>query len=60
MLRRLISDEGIRADHIHVEVSDGRLTLTGHVREKSQRVRAAEDVSSITGVTGVENHIQVE
>ena len=59
-LRRLISDDSVRADHIHVEVSDGRLTLTGHVTDETQRVRAAQDVSGITGVSGVENRIRVE
>jgi osmotically-inducible protein OsmY len=58
-LKRLIADDGVRSDHIHVQVCDGWLTLTGHVREDSQRVRAEEDLAGITGVTGVTNRIEL-
>ncbi len=57
-LRALISDDRIRAEHIHVAVSRGRLTLTGHVTEESQRAYAAEDVLRISGVAEVTNRIE--
>ena len=58
-LRRLNSHPRVRAGHIHVAVSDGRVTLTGYVRDTSQRRRAADDVARLDGVAEVADRIEV-
>jgi osmotically-inducible protein OsmY len=52
-LRRLTSDPTFRNDDIDVEVSDGRITLTGRVRDDSSIASAAEAVEGVEGVAGV-------
>ena len=56
---RLTSDPRIRSTHIHVEVSHGRLTLTGYVRHEAESAAAAEDVASLSGVLEVTNRIAI-
>jgi osmotically-inducible protein OsmY len=58
-LQRLSSDPRIRSRHIHVKVSHGHLTLTGYVREDSERAAAREDVASLPGVTEVTDRIDM-
>jgi osmotically-inducible protein OsmY/nucleotide-binding universal stress UspA family protein len=58
-LQQLADDPRVRADRIHVKVSRGRVTLTGYVRQASQRSRAGEDVASVHGVVQVANEIEV-
>jgi osmotically-inducible protein OsmY len=58
-LQRLTADARIHSEHIDVNVSDGRLTLTGHVTEESQSACAAEDVAGISGVADVTNLIKI-
>lgn len=52
-LQRLSRDARIRAEHIHVSVSRGRVTLSGYVSRQSQGAAAAEDVAGLAGVMGV-------
>jgi osmotically-inducible protein OsmY len=58
-LQRLSSDPRVRADHVHVKVSHGRVTLTGHVRHSSERAAAKDDVARLTGVIAVTDEIDV-
>ena len=57
--RRVISDSRIRSNHIHVKVSHGWVTLMGYVRDESERAAAVEDVTTLTGVLGVFDRIEV-
>jgi osmotically-inducible protein OsmY len=58
-LQRLVSNSRIHADAIHVNVSQGRVILTGHARHQSQRAAAEQEVASLTGVLEVINRIEV-
>jgi osmotically-inducible protein OsmY len=58
-IQRLLSDRRIRSTHIHVKVSHGHLTLTGYVREDSERAAAREDVASLPGVIEVTDRIEL-
>jgi osmotically-inducible protein OsmY len=58
-IQRLLSDRRIRSTHIHVKVSHGHLTLTGYVREDSERAAAREDVTSLPGVIEVTDRIEL-
>ena len=57
--QRVISDSRIRSNHIHVKVSHGWVTLMGYVRNESERAAAVEDVTTLTGVLGVFDRIEV-
>ena len=58
-MQRVIDDQRIRSDHVHVKVLHGRLTLTGYVRHESERVAAVEDATSVPGVRGITDEIEV-
>jgi osmotically-inducible protein OsmY len=58
-MQRVCSDHRVHADHVHVEVSQRRVTLTGYVRHRSERAAAVEDVTSVDGVIAVTNQIEV-
>jgi osmotically-inducible protein OsmY len=58
-LQRLADDAQIHAERIHVDVSHGRVTLGGYVRDETQRARAAADVGELAAVTDVVNRIDV-
>jgi osmotically-inducible protein OsmY len=58
-LQKLTDDSRIRSTHIHVKVSRGRVTLTGYVREESERDAAVDDVAALTGVLGVSDRIEI-
>ena len=58
-LQRLTADSRVHAEHLHVAVSHGQLTLTGDARHQSQRAAAEEDVAVVPGVLGVSNQIEV-
>jgi osmotically-inducible protein OsmY len=53
-------DTRIWADDVRVEVSHGWVTLTRHVRQRSQRAAAVEDVASLGGVVGVTDDVKIE
>ena len=59
VLERLTADARIRSTHIHVKVAHGHVTLTGYVRETSERAAAAEDVAKLSGAAQVTNRIEV-
>jgi osmotically-inducible protein OsmY len=52
-------DGQIHAEHIHVKVSRGRITLTGYVRDDAQRALAAADMADLAAVSDVPNRIDV-
>ena len=58
-LQRLSADSSIHAEHLHVEVSDGQLTLTGRVRHQAQRAAAEDQIATVRGVLDVVNQIEV-
>lgn len=58
-MQQLNWDSRIRSDHLHVNVLLGRVTLTGYVREESERAAATEDVARLTGVVGITNQVEV-
>jgi osmotically-inducible protein OsmY len=58
-VQRLTWDSRIRSTHIHATVSHGRVTLTGHVSHASERDAAEEDVTTLDGVVGVTNKIEI-
>ena len=57
--QHVIWDSRIRSNHIHVKVSHGWVTLTGYVRDESERAAALEDATTLTGVRGVIDRIEV-
>ena len=59
VMQRVVDDQRIRSNHIHVKVSHGRVTLAGYVRHESERAAAGEDATSVTGVRGVTDKIEV-
>lgn len=58
-MQRVIDDQRIRSNHIHVKVSHGCVTLTGYVRHESERDAAVEDATNVTGVNGVIDKLEV-
>ena len=57
--QQVINDSRIHSNHVHVKVSRGWVTLTGYVREESERAAAVEDVTTLSGVLGVIDRIEV-
>jgi osmotically-inducible protein OsmY len=58
-LQRLGSDPRVHADHVHVNVSHGRVTRTGYVRHRSERSAAVDDLANVSGVLNVTDPIEV-
>ncbi len=58
-LNQLASDPRIHAEHVHVRVWHGHLTLKGHVRRESERSAAVEDVQDLSGVVEITNRIEI-
>ncbi|MGP0053679.1 MAG: BON domain-containing protein [Solirubrobacteraceae bacterium] len=58
-LQQLNSDPRIHADHVHVKVAHGHLTLAGFVTQQSQSAAALEDAANLTGVVDVTNRIEI-
>jgi osmotically-inducible protein OsmY len=59
VLEQLSSDPSVHAEHLHVKVSHGRVTLTGYVRHVSERVGAVEIARNTSGVVAVSDEIRV-
>jgi len=57
--RQVINDSRIHSNHVHVKVSRGWVTLTGYVRDESERAATVEDVTTLGGVLGVIDRIEV-
>jgi osmotically-inducible protein OsmY len=58
-LQLLNSDSRIRSRHVHVKVSEGRVTLSGYVRDELERDAAVEDATGLTGVIAVTDKIEL-
>jgi osmotically-inducible protein OsmY len=58
-LQTLMSDVEVPSDSIHVEVREGRVTLTGDVDEQRESDAAYEDVARLDGVVDITNEIRV-
>jgi osmotically-inducible protein OsmY len=58
-LQALMSDGEVPIDQINVTVADAWLTLTGRVRRQSESNAAFEVVSTVPGVGGITNKIEV-
>ncbi|MDQ2657664.1 MAG: BON domain-containing protein [Bacteroidota bacterium] len=56
---RLSDDPFIDASDIDVSVSNGEVSLTGHVDHRSTKRRAEDIAESVSGVKNVENRIRV-
>lgn len=57
--QQVINDCRIRSNHVHVKVSHGWVTLTGNVRDESERAAAVDDVTPLAGVRAVIDRIEV-
>ncbi len=55
----LLTSEGLAATHVHVDTTDGRVTLHGSVPTAADRTRAEETAAKTEGVTKVRNLLQV-
>ncbi|MBB5191899.1 hyperosmotically inducible protein [Silvimonas terrae] len=55
----LSKDATLRTFNLGVRESSGNVTLFGSVQEQGQADKAAEIAKSVSGVTGVTNHINV-
>ena len=56
---QLAADEGLSSSDIHVDTSNGVVTLSGTVTSKALRKRAEQIASDTDGVKGVTNNIKV-
>lgn len=57
---RLTDDPYIDATDIGVTVSNGEVTLNGHVSDRSDKRRAEDLVERVSGVTHVQNNLRVQ
>lgn len=55
-----LGDPDIHAMDIKVETTDGKVHLTGHAGSQQEIDRAVEIATSISGVQGVANHIELQ
>ena len=58
-LQALMSNAGVPADRVDVNVANGWLTLKGDVREQLESDAAFEAVAHLSGVGGITNEIRV-
>ena len=58
--RRLAWDAAVPEHSVKVQVSHGRITLTGELQRDQQRTAALEDVTRLFGVTGVSDRTVVK
>ena len=56
----LIADSDTKASDIHVDTSNGKVTLTGTAKTWQESDKAAQIARNIKGVTGVENDIRIQ
>lgn len=60
IIRALADQADIEAGEILIEVRDGQVTLTGDVPEQAMKQRAERLVSTLPGVAGVRNLLNVD
>lgn len=58
--RLFVFDSRINAEDINVKVSNGEAVLSGTVNNLRAKIAAEEDAMTVTGVTEVENQIEVD
>ena len=58
-LQRLMWDPELRPDFLDVQVKDGWVTLKGDVDHQFQSDNVFDHVATLSGVTGITNHIKV-
>lgn len=58
-LQALMANDEVPIDQINVTVANGWLTLTGRVKRQSESNAAFETVSTLQGVGGITNKIEV-
>ena len=58
-LQALMSNDEVPIDQINVTVANGWLTLTGRVTHQSESTAAFDAVSTLQGVGGITNKIEV-
>ncbi|HYH37032.1 MAG TPA: BON domain-containing protein [Azospirillum sp.] len=56
---RLTDDPYVDASDIDISVSNGEVTLTGHVDHRSAKRRAEDLAEAVSGVTHVQNNVRV-
>jgi len=56
---RLTDDPYVDASDIDIAVSNGEVTLTGHVEHRGAKRRAEDVAESVSGVTHVQNNLRV-
>lgn len=59
VLEELIWEPETLADNVIVEVTDGKVVLTGYTDTESQRWHAEKAAARVHGVTQIENQIYV-
>jgi osmotically-inducible protein OsmY len=57
--KRLVRAGGGSQTHLAAAVQQGRVTLTGMIRYEAQRRPILKAISSIAGVSGVIDHLQL-
>jgi len=55
----ILAESGLSVTEIHVETTNGAVTLTGTVKSKADSDKAASIARSADGVKGVDNRLQV-
>jgi osmotically-inducible protein OsmY len=59
VLEQLSSNPSVRAEHLHVKVSHGQVTLTGYLRRASERAAAVDAARNTSGVVALSDEIRV-
>lgn len=57
-IRKNMASDGITG--MHIDVSNGVVTLTGNVKNAADRQKAYDDAAKVNGVTRVVNNISVQ
>jgi osmotically-inducible protein OsmY len=60
VMARLAADRDVKGGGIEVDVKDGVVTLSGKVREESQKLKAERIARKVQGVKQVVNNLVVE
>lgn len=60
LLMRRLHDEGINSDGLKVKSNTGKVTLSGHLKNKADLDKIVAITRSLPGVTSVETHFSDE